>query len=82
MEWQTKIANICKKTLDDSKVEKAPLLPLTDYLLKIWVFLKNSIPKLTKKLLESSDPVTWRALAEAIAIRLTVFNCRRGNEVF
>ena len=68
--------------MDDNKIEKAPLLPLTDDLLKIRVFWKNSIPKLTKKLLESLGLVTWRALAEAIAIRLTVFNHRRGNEVF
>ena len=64
--------------MDDNKFEKAPLLPLIDDLLKIRVFLKNSIPNLTKKLLESSDLVTWRPLA----IRLTVFNRQRGNEVF
>ena len=78
LEWQAKIANIYKKTLDDNKFEKALLLPLTDDLLKIRVFLKNSIPNLTKKLLESSDLVTWQPLA----IGLTVFNRRRGNEVF
>ena len=43
LEWQEKIANICKRILDDSKFEKVPLLPLTHDLLKICVFLKIAL---------------------------------------
>ena len=34
LEWQAKISHICKKTLDDNKFQKAPLLPLADDFLK------------------------------------------------
>ena len=40
------------------------------------------IPVLTKQVSDSPTLEDWRALAEVVGIRLTIFSRRRGNEVF
>lgn len=81
LEWNSKIASVCLKTMDVNKFQKVALLPLTDDLMKVRSFLKGVIPKLTKELDEKPSTELWRSLAEALAVRLTIFNRRRGNEV-
>ena len=82
LEWSTRISSISLKNMDVNKFNKIKLLPVTDDLLKLREFLKNQIPKLTEELKGSPSLETWRSLAELAGIRLTIFNRRRGNEVF
>ena len=81
-EWVAQISTVCLKTMDESKFNRVTLLPITEDLLKLRTFLKMEIPKTTQKLKESKDLESWRHLAEILATRSTIFNRRRGNEVF
>ena len=82
LEWVAKISTVCLKTMDENKFNKVTLLPLTEDLLKVRSHLKVKIPEVTAKL--NSDPCLedWRYLAELVGTRLTIFNRRRGNEVY
>ena len=82
MEWSAKINTAALRTLDDSKFNRVTLLPITDDLLIIRAHLHKEIPRLTAKLNDSKELSDWRALAEAVGSRLTIFNRRRGNEVY
>ena len=68
--------------MDDSKFNRITLLPITDDLLIVRKHLQTEIPRLTEKLNDSKDLDDWRAFAEAVGCRLTIFNRRRGNEVY
>ena len=50
--------------------------------MKVRSYLKKRIPVLTKQVSDSPTLEDWRALAEVVGIRLTIFSRRRGNEVF
>ena len=76
-----KISTVCLKTMVVNKFNKVMLLPLTEDLMKIRTFLKQKIPELTLKLNDDATLSTWRSLVEAVGIRLTIFNRRRGNEI-
>ena len=58
------------------------LLPLTEDLLKVREYLHISIPNALKALRENATLENWRALAELIGIRMTIFKRGRANEVF
>ena len=82
MEWSAKISTSCLRTLDDSKFDRITLLPLTEDLLKIRSKIKEDIKNLVTKLNDSKSLEDWRNLAEVLGTRLTIFNRRRGNEVY
>ena len=82
LEWSAKISSICLKNMDTNKFNKLQLLPITEDLLKIRGYMKDNIPAFTKSLHENPKIETWRKLAELTGSRLTIFNRRRGNEVF
>ena len=82
LEWVAQISTVCLKTMDTNKFNKVMLLPLTEDLMKVRTFLKQDISKNLKLLNEDHSIESWRALAEALGTRLTIFNRRRGNEVF
>ena len=50
--------------------------------MKVRSYLQKRIPVLTKQVSDSPTLEDWRALAEVVGIRLTIFSRRRGNEVF
>eukprot|EP00111_Clytia_hemisphaerica_P010257 TCONS_00029999-protein len=82
MEWKARISTVALRTLDDSKFNRVTLLPITDDLMKVRSYIKGQIPKLTAALHESKCLDDWRSLAEVIGVRLSIFNRRRGNEVY
>ena len=82
LEWAPKISTVCLKTMDVNKFNKIMLLPLTEDIMKVRNYLKRKIPDLTSQVAELPTLENWRALAEAMGIRLTIFNRRRGNEAF
>ena len=82
MEWKARISTVALRTLDDSKFNRVTMLPITDDLLKIRTYIKDQIPKLTAALHESKSLDDWRSLAEVLGVRLSIFNRRRGNEVY
>ena len=82
LEWTPQISSVCLKTMDANEFNKVMLLPLTEDIMKVGSYLKKRIPVLTKQVSDSPTLEDWRALAEAVGIRLTIFNRRRGNEVF
>lgn len=82
LEWSSKISSISVKTLGDNKFNKVQLLPVTDDLMKIRKFMKDQIKVRTLCLLENQSLHNWRSLAEVLGARLTIFNRRRGNEVY
>jgi len=82
IEWKARIATVCHRTLDDNKFNKVVLLPITEDLLKVRSFLKEEIPIITNRLRVTKKTEDWRYLAELVGTRLTIFNRRRGNEVY
>jgi len=82
MEWKAKISAVCHRTLDDNKFHREILLPITENLLKVRTFLKEQIPIITDRLRMTKCVEDWRYLAELVGTRLTIFNRRRGNEVY
>ena len=82
MEWSGRINTAALRTMDDSKFNRITLLPITDDLMVIRTYVQKQIPKLTSKLNDSKSLSDWRTLAEVVGSRLTIFNRRRGNEVF
>ena len=82
MEWCGRINTAALRTMDDSKFNRITLLPITDDLLIIRTHVQTEIPKLTARLNDSKTLFDWRTLAEVVGSRLTIFNRRRGNEVY
>ena len=82
LEWTGKITTLCHKTLDVNRFNKVQLLPFTEDLLKVREYMKAQMPVLVKELGKNPNLDTWRMLAEITGSRLTIFNRRRGNEVF
>ena len=82
LEWSVKISSIGLKTLSDNKFEKVQLLPVTEDLLKVRSYMKSQIPQITNQLTSKPTVELWRSLAEVLGARLTIFNRRRGNEVY
>ena len=82
LEWTNKICTLCHKTMDLNRFNKIELLPFTEDLLKVRAYLKSQIPLLRKELVDKPEVESWRKLAEVVGTRLTIFNRRRGNEVY
>ena len=82
LEWVSQISSICLKTMDTNKFNKVTLLPITEDVLKVRAFLKEEIVSTTGKLQQNPCVENWRNLAELVGTRLTIFNRRRGNEVY
>ena len=79
-EWGSNISSAALRNLNDTTFNKAPILPGTADLLKIWENLVDEIPKTTKELSELPSLEKWRILAELSASRSILFNKCRGNE--
>ena len=60
--------------MDVNKFNKIMLLPLTEDIMKVRNYLKRKIPDLTSQVAELPTLENWRALAEAVGIRLTIFD--------
>lgn len=82
LEWETKVSSTCLKNMNVNRFNKVQLLPITEDLMKVRDFMKEKIPELTSSLMADPSLETWRKLAEITGARLTIFNRRRGNEVF
>ena len=82
LEWSVRIAAVGLRSLADTKFAKIQLLPVTEDLLKLRSHLKLQILELTEQLSEEPKLEIWRALAECVGSRLTIFNRRRSNEVY
>lgn len=65
LEWVSKVASICLKTMDVNKSNKATLLPLKEDILKVKNHLKNEILKLYESLPKEVTLEHWRLLTEA-----------------
>ena len=81
-EWNTKIISISISTLSTNQFNKVQLLPLTNDLMSVRLFLQEHIAEETKNLNANPSIETWRCLAELSGIRITMFNRRRISEVF
>ena len=82
LEWSVRIAAVGLRSLADTKFAKIQLLPVTEDLLKLRSHVKLQILELTKQFSEEPKLEVWRALAECVGSRLTIFNRRRSNEVY
>eukprot|EP00794_Sanderia_malayensis_P001368 gene1368-1512_t len=80
VEWASKVSATALRTLNDSQFNKAPVLPLTEDLVKVRKFLVEKIPIATKGVLSNPEISTWRNLAELTVSRIILLNKRRGNE--
>ena len=79
-EWSTKISSAALRTLSDGQFNKAPVLPVTEDLMKLREHLLAEIPKKTGELLLKPELDKWRCLAEMTVARILTLNKRRGNE--
>ena len=68
--------------MDENKLNNIMLLPVTEDIMKVRSYPKKRILVLTKRVSDSPILEDWSALAEAVGIRLSIFNRRRGIVVF
>ena len=68
--------------MDANKLNNIMLLPVTENIMKVRSYPKKRILVLTKRVSDSPILEDWSALAEAVGIRLSIFNRRRGIVVF
>lgn len=68
--------------MDANKLNNIMLLPVTEDIMKVRSYPKKRILVLTKRVSDSPILEDWSALAEAVGIRLSIFNRRRGIVVF
>ena len=68
--------------MDANKLNNIMLLLVTEDIMKVRSYPKKRILVLTKRVSDSPIHEDWSALAQAVGIRLSIFNRRRGNVVF
>ena len=85
--WLILIINFPLGELSTYQIQKKMFhktLPVTSDFMKIRNHMNRLqiIPELTAKVIKEPTTINWLALAEAIGVRLTIFNHCRGNDVF
>jgi hypothetical protein len=64
----------------ERRFNKKQLLPLTEDLVKLQTFLDKKMKDAEKDLLSEPGKQNWRAFANYLLTKITLFNFRRGNE--
>lgn len=80
-EWGDSVNSIALASLATNKFKKNELLPLTEDLVKLKDYADEEIDTLLDVITTKPEYSTWRALCEAIFVKLMVFNKRRSNEI-
>lgn len=78
-QWSSKIGSIAHQTSVEI-FNKKQLLPLTDDIVKIQSYLDNNIKEVGQELSKEPGRQKWRAFANVMLTKITLFNFRRGNE--
>ena len=70
--WSELISSKAGRNLDESKFKKVPVLPLAEDVVKINMYLKDSIQKLSLQL-TAGDTNAWPLLCKSVACYLLLF---------
>ena len=80
-EWTDKISSVALASLAVNRFQKPQLLPCTEDLTKLTIYVDEEITRLTPLCQNTSDFKTWRSLCETTMVKVILFNKRRGGEV-
>lgn len=81
-EWSKRVSSIAVRSQKDVRFDKVQLLPITEDMNKVRVFLEEEIKKQMALLETSVDKLSVRRMLELTGIKLTILNRRRISEVF
>ena len=78
-DWTDRISSLALASLKQAKYNKPEFLPVTEDLVSLGKYLRESMSQLTNDGVPTYNE--WRDLLEKTMVHLVVFNKRRANEV-
>lgn len=80
VEWTDRISSIPHQTTKERRFNKKDMLPVTEDLIKIQIFLEMKIKECTEMLKQETSLTNWKNLAKVCLVKVQTFNFRQGNE--
>ena len=80
-EWNYRVDSVAAKQLSAKKTTQVQIIPLTEDLLRVRMYVLNSMKEYELKVKEDPLPSDWSQLAKLAMTRLIMFNKRRQAEV-